>query len=91
MKLLFNGRNGKVGSVLAPALEEQGHELVDSLDGAEAMVDFTTPAAALANVESAIAAGVPCVVGTSGWDIQAVRDAPVSPCSTRRTSRWARS
>jgi 4-hydroxy-tetrahydrodipicolinate reductase len=78
VKLLFNGRNGKVGSVLAPALEQQGHELVGSLDGADAMVDFTTPAAALANVEASIAAGVPCVVGTSGWDVQAVRDAAVA-------------
>ena len=41
MKLVFNGRNGKVGSVLAPALEGRGHELVDSLDGAEAMVDLS--------------------------------------------------
>ena len=78
MKLLFNGRNGKVGSVLAPGLEAQGHELVDSLEGAEAMIDFTQPDAALANVQAAAAAGVPCVVGTSGWDTEAVRDAAVA-------------
>jgi 4-hydroxy-tetrahydrodipicolinate reductase len=78
VKVLLNGRSGKVGSVLAPALEAHGHELVDSLDGAEAMVDFTRPDAALANVQVAVAAGVPCVVGTSGWDTAAVRDAPVA-------------
>jgi 4-hydroxy-tetrahydrodipicolinate reductase len=78
VKVLLNGRTGKVGSVLAPALEAHGHELIDSLEGAEAMVDFTRPDAALANVEAAIAAGVPCVVGTSGWDADAVRDAPVA-------------
>ena len=78
MKLVLNGRGGKVGSVLAPALEAHGHELVGSLDEAEAMVDFTTPGAALANVQAAVAAGVPCVVGTSGWDTAAIRDARVA-------------
>ena len=78
MKLVFNGRNGKVGSVLAPALEGRGHELVDSLDGADAMVDFTRPESVLGNIRAAIAAGVPAVVGTSGWDIDAVRDADVA-------------
>jgi len=46
-----------VGSVLAPALEEAGHELVESLAGAEAMVDFTRPDAVVRNVEAAIDAG----------------------------------
>jgi 4-hydroxy-tetrahydrodipicolinate reductase len=78
VKLVLNGRGGKVGSVLAPALAQQGHELVDSLANADAMVDFTAPAAALANVQAAVAAGVPCVVGTSGWDAEAVRNAPVA-------------
>jgi 4-hydroxy-tetrahydrodipicolinate reductase len=61
------GAGGKVGSVLAPALEEAGHELVE-LDAAEAMVDFTTPDVVVSNIERALDAGVPCVVGTSGWD-----------------------
>ena len=77
MRILLNGRSGKVGSVLAPALEAVGHTLVDSLEDADAMVDFTAPDAALANVEAAVAAGVPCVVGTTGWDLDAVRDAAV--------------
>src|SRR6185312_10344323 len=46
-----------------------GHELADGLDGADAMVDFTRPDAVVANVEAAIEAGVPCVVGTSGADL----------------------
>ena len=78
MKILLNGRSGKVGSVLAPGLEKNGHTLVETLHDAEAMVDFTAPEAALANVEAAVAVGVPSVVGTSGWDVDAVRDAPVS-------------
>ncbi len=72
MKVLLNGRRGKVGSALAPALEVAGHELVDSLAAAEAMVDFTRPDAVVANVEAALAAGVPCVVGTSGADLAEV-------------------
>jgi 4-hydroxy-tetrahydrodipicolinate reductase len=65
------GAGGKVGSVLAPALEEAGHELVE-LDEAEAMVDFTAPDVVVGNIKSALEAGVPCVVGTSGWDTDEV-------------------
>ncbi len=70
MKVLLNGRDGKVGTALAPALEAAGHELVE-LDAAEAMIDFTAPDAALDNVLAALAAGVPCIVGTTGWDTAA--------------------
>ncbi|MGE5273902.1 MAG: 4-hydroxy-tetrahydrodipicolinate reductase [Verrucomicrobiota bacterium] len=69
MRILLNGRGGKVGSVLGPALEASGHELVDGLGDAEAMVDFTRPDAVVGNVEAAIDAGVPSVVGTSGADL----------------------
>jgi 4-hydroxy-tetrahydrodipicolinate reductase len=72
MKVVLNGRRGKVGSVLGPALEEAGHELVDSLPRAEACVDFTRPDAVVANVRAALEAGVPCVVGTSGADLTEV-------------------
>lgn len=78
MNVLLNGRRGKVGSVLGPGLEAAGHTLVDALDGADAMVDFTRPDAAAANVRAAVAAGVPSVVGTTGWDTDEFRDAPVS-------------
>jgi 4-hydroxy-tetrahydrodipicolinate reductase len=67
MRVLLYGRSGKVGSVLAPALVDAGYELVDSLGGADVMVDFTTPAAVVPNVLAAVEAGVPAVVGTSGW------------------------
>jgi len=42
------------------------------------MVDFTRPDAAAVNVRAAVAAGVPSVVGTTGWDTDEFRDAPVS-------------
>lgn len=78
MNVFFNGRNGKVGTAVVPLLEEAGHTLVDSLDTAQVMVDFTRPDAVAANIRAAIAAGVPCVVGTSGWDVDEFRDAPVA-------------
>jgi 4-hydroxy-tetrahydrodipicolinate reductase len=61
------GRGGKVGRVLAPALEAAGHELTE-LDAADAAVDFTAPEAVVDNVLGALDAGVPCVIGTSGAD-----------------------
>ena len=67
MKVALNGRGGKVGTVLAPALEREGHELGELAD-ADAMVDFTAPDAVGGNVQTALDAGVPCIVGTSGWD-----------------------
>ena len=67
MKLVLNGRTGKVGRVLAPALEAAGHELVD-LDAAEAVVDFTVPDAVEENVAAGLTLGLPCVIGTTGFD-----------------------
>ncbi len=78
MKILLNGHRppspemGKVGAVLGPALVEAGHELVATEAEAEAMVDFTTPQAVVPNVLRALAGGLPCVVGTTGWEIAAV-------------------
>lgn len=68
MKVLLLGRRGKVGSVLGPALEAAGHELVDSSHAADAAIDFTRPDAVEANVRDCLEAGVPVVVGTSGFD-----------------------
>jgi 4-hydroxy-tetrahydrodipicolinate reductase len=67
VKVTLFGAGGKVGSVLGPALEAAGHELVD-LAEAEAMVDFTAPDVVVHNITRALDAGVPCVVGTTGWD-----------------------
>jgi 4-hydroxy-tetrahydrodipicolinate reductase len=67
VKLVLNGRGGKVGRVLAPALEAAGHELVEP-GAADAMVDFTVPDAVEANVSAALELGLPCVIGTTGFD-----------------------
>jgi 4-hydroxy-tetrahydrodipicolinate reductase len=68
VKIVLNGRGGKIGSALVPALEGAGHELVEDFAAAEAMVDFTAPEAVEDNVRAALEAGVPCVVGTTGWE-----------------------
>jgi 4-hydroxy-tetrahydrodipicolinate reductase len=72
VNVLLHGRNGKVGTVLAPALETAGHALVDELGDADVVVDFTRPDAVVPNVLAAVEAGVDVVVGTSGWDTSAV-------------------
>jgi 4-hydroxy-tetrahydrodipicolinate reductase len=74
VKVCLFGRGGKVGSVLGPALEAAGHQLVD-LEQAEVMVDFTVPEAVEGNVRAALDRGVPCVVGTTGWTPEAVDEA----------------
>ena len=75
MRVVLFGAAGKVGSVLGPALEAAGHEVTRigrggkvAVEGHDAAVDFTAPEAVEGNVRSALAQGVPCVVGTTGWD-----------------------
>jgi 4-hydroxy-tetrahydrodipicolinate reductase len=81
VKILLNGHKppsplmGKVGAILGPALREAGHELVETETAADAMVDFTAPAVVVANILRALDAGVPCVVGTSGWNVVEVEGA----------------
>jgi 4-hydroxy-tetrahydrodipicolinate reductase len=65
------GAGGKVGRVLGPALEANGHQLSE-LDEAEAAVDFTSPEVVVDNVLRALDAGAPCVVGTTGADLTPV-------------------
>jgi 4-hydroxy-tetrahydrodipicolinate reductase len=71
VKIALFGRGGNVGSVLGPALEAAGHELVE-LPDADAMVDFTTPEAVEGNVRAALEQGTPSVVGTTAWEPQAL-------------------
>ncbi len=68
MRVFLLGGRGKVGSVLGPALQEAGHELVDSSGEADAAVDFTRPDAVEENVRACLEDGVPVVVGTTGFD-----------------------
>ena len=87
MRVALYGASGKVGALLLPALAAAGHEVVDAREdgpsGCDAAVDFSTPDAVVANVEACLEAGVPVVVGTTGFDLgsldEAARTAGV-PC-----------
>ena len=76
MKVAVFGLEGKVGSVLGPALAAAGHEALDGREvgpeGCEAAVDFTRPDAVMGNVERCLSAGVPVVIGTTGFDTEGV-------------------
>ena len=76
MKIAVYGVRGKVGVVLAPALLAAGHNVIDARssgpDGCDAAVDFTRPDAIVANVDQCLAAGVPVVIGTTGFDPEAL-------------------
>jgi 4-hydroxy-tetrahydrodipicolinate reductase len=74
---------GRMGRAVAQLAPERGFEVVarvdaahnrdgagitgHSLAGAEVIVEFTAPAAVVANIHAALAAGRPIVVGTTGW------------------------
>ncbi len=87
MRVALYGASGKVGAALVPALTDAGHEVVDARltgpDGCDAAVDFTRPDAVVANVDACLAARVPVVIGTTGFDLHAIdasaREAVV-PC-----------
>jgi 4-hydroxy-tetrahydrodipicolinate reductase len=81
MNLLILGR-GKTGSVVAEVARSRRHHVqviacaensggcaltVDALAPIDAVLDFTTPAAVVANAEACIRAGKNLVVGTTGW------------------------
>jgi 4-hydroxy-tetrahydrodipicolinate reductase len=79
LKLALFGHRGKVGRVLGPALEAEGHEVHgfdrgDPADvaGFDAAVDFTAPDAAPENVRRCLEQEVDCIVGTSGVDVAAL-------------------
>jgi 4-hydroxy-tetrahydrodipicolinate reductase len=72
MRVVLLGRRGKVGSVLGPALEEAGHELVESTADADVAVDFTRPEAVEENARVALEAGLAVVIGTTGFDQERV-------------------
>jgi 4-hydroxy-tetrahydrodipicolinate reductase len=76
VKVCLFGADGKVGSVLRPALERAGHDVVDGRRegpaGCDVAIDFTRPDAVMDNVRRCLAERVPVVVGTSGLDVEAL-------------------
>jgi 4-hydroxy-tetrahydrodipicolinate reductase len=76
MRVAVYGAAGKVGSVLVPALEGAGHEVVDGRadgpDECDVAVDFTRPDAVADNVAACLAERVSVVIGTTDFDEDAV-------------------
>ena len=85
MKIALIGY-GKMGHMIESIALERGHEIVCIIDqnnlcdfesevfaSADVAVEFTTPQTAEQNIRRAWAAGVPVVCGTTGWDVEAIR------------------
>lgn len=74
MKLAIVGY-GKMGKLIDQLAPEYGFEVCarrdvdrpEELNGADAAVEFSTPHAVLGNIGLAMEAGVPVVVGSTGW------------------------
>jgi len=88
MKVAVSGAAGRMGQTVCGAVEgaedleltgradpELGASLEDVLGDADVVVDFTTPEAGPGNVAACLGAGVHCVVGTTGFDLDALRTA----------------
>lgn len=88
IRVVVSGAAGRMGQAVCAAVEgaadmelagradpELGVELAEALGGADVAVDFTTPGAAPGNVRACLAAGVHAVVGTTGYDLDALREA----------------
>jgi 4-hydroxy-tetrahydrodipicolinate reductase len=72
------GSAGRMGAALSAAIAAAGEELAGGIDklgdlaalaaASDVLVDFSVPAALEGNLDAAIAAGVPIVVGTTGLE-----------------------
>jgi 4-hydroxy-tetrahydrodipicolinate reductase len=91
IRVAVAGAAGRMGATVCAAVEAAedmelaaradpalGVELADALDGADVVVDFTTPETAPENVRACLDAGVHVVVGTTGFDLDALREAAQS-------------
>ncbi len=88
IRVAVSGAAGRMGETVCGAVEGAadmelvaradpalGVELAEALEGADVVVDFTTPETAATNVGACLAAGVHAVVGTTGFDLEAMRAA----------------
>jgi 4-hydroxy-tetrahydrodipicolinate reductase len=86
IRVAVSGAAGRMGATVCEVVEEAddlelhgradpalGTSLSESLDGADVVVDFTTPESAPGNVRESLEAGVHAVVGTTGFDLDEMR------------------
>jgi 4-hydroxy-tetrahydrodipicolinate reductase len=87
IRVAVAGAAGRVGQAVCEGVEAApdlvlagradpalGTELAQVLGDCDVVVDFTRPDTALDNVRACRRAGVHAVVGTTGWDIDALRE-----------------
>ena len=77
-KFAILGHKGRMGQAIAAAIEEAGEEFCVGVDlGGDASavigpcdvaVDFSSPAALIANLKAAAKAGIPILIGTTGLE-----------------------
>ena len=85
MKIALIGY-GKMGHMIESIALERGHEIVCIIDqnnldefesnafaSADVAIEFTTPYTAEQNILRAWSAGVPVVCGTTGWDVESLK------------------
>jgi 4-hydroxy-tetrahydrodipicolinate reductase len=86
IRVAVAGAGGRMGQTVCRAVEGAddmtltgradpalGTALADVLGDADVLVDFTIPSSALDNAREAVAAGVHVVIGTTGFDLDALR------------------
>lgn len=86
MKIALIGY-GKMGHIIERIARERGHKIVSIIDinnlkdfesdafkSADVAIEFTTPATAMGNVRKCFAANVPVVSGSTGWNVEDVRE-----------------
>jgi 4-hydroxy-tetrahydrodipicolinate reductase len=88
IRVAVSGAGGRMGSTTCAAVENAedmqlvaridpslGVELADALSEQhpDVLVDFSVPGTAVANIRTAVGAGVHVVVGTTGFDLEEVR------------------
>jgi 4-hydroxy-tetrahydrodipicolinate reductase len=91
IKVAVSGAAGRMGQAVCEAVEEAadvelagradpalGVELGEVLGDANVVVDFTTPDTALVNATTCLGAGVHTIIGTTGFDLDALRAAAES-------------
>ncbi|RQW43517.1 4-hydroxy-tetrahydrodipicolinate reductase [Novosphingobium sp. LASN5T] len=72
------GSEGRMGQALRAAVAAAGHDLAGGIDrggdvlalarASDVLVDFSAPAALEGNLDAAVSAGVPIVIGTTGLE-----------------------
>jgi len=88
IRVAVAGAAGKMGSTVCDAVDgapdmeltgradpSLGTTLADVLGDADVVVDFTRPDTALQNALDCVAAGVHVVIGTTGFDVEPLREA----------------